>query len=118
MKKYLTLLKDGVLLTDQIENGNTFFKRFKGLMGRKALAENQGYYLTPCNSIHTFSMRFPIDAVFLSQDGTVLYIEHKMKPWRVKSVVQGACSVLELPAAGAANRGITIGDRLVIQKSK
>lgn len=117
MKKYISVYCNGTMIADRIENGNTFFKRFIGLMGRAELQDNQGCYLSPCNSIHTFSMRFPIDVLFLSKEGIVLEIESRMKPWHVKPIVLYARSVLELTAGSAEQHGISTGDRIIFQPS-
>ncbi|MPN20454.1 hypothetical protein SDC9_167833 [bioreactor metagenome] len=46
-----------------IELAASFRKRFLGLMFRKQMPEDHALLLVPCNAIHTFSMRFPIDVV-------------------------------------------------------
>lgn len=115
MNTFLRVYKDECCIADQVEQGNTFFKRLMGLMGRRSLAENQGFYLSPCRSIHTFQMRFPIDVLFLSKEGTVVDIAREIPPWKTKSAAKNAYSTLELAAKTAEKRGIAIGDKLVIQ---
>ncbi|MEI7880862.1 MAG: DUF192 domain-containing protein, partial [bacterium] len=44
---------------------DTFWKRSIGLMGKPGLKAGQGLLLSPCGSIHTCFMRFPIDIIFL-----------------------------------------------------
>ena len=88
--------------------------RTKGLLGRDSLPEGEGILLRPGSSIHMFFMRFPIDAVFLSRDLTVLRVAADLKPWRMASRL-GARSVLELPAGTCARVGLSAGDRLVIE---
>jgi uncharacterized membrane protein (UPF0127 family) len=39
--------------------------------------------LAPCNSIHTFFMRFPIDVVFAARDGRVVKLRHAMPTGRL-----------------------------------
>ena len=48
--------------------------RMRGLLGRHGLDPGEGMLIRPTNAIHMWFMRFPIDAVFLAQDGTVLRI--------------------------------------------
>lgn len=115
MRNLLSLYKNGVCITDRIEQGNTFFRRFKGLMWRKSISPDEGFYLTPCRSIHTFEMRFPIDVLFLSKNGTVLCIEREMPPCRVTAPIRKAESTLELAAKAADRYGIAVGDRLVFK---
>ena len=67
--------------------------------------------IRPAPSIHTFFMRFSIDAVFLSRSGHVLKVASAVKPWRAR-FCRGAYAVLELGAGEAGRRAITIGDRL------
>jgi len=40
--------------------------RNKGLLGRNSLASGEGLWIVPCEAIHTFGMRFPIDLVYLT----------------------------------------------------
>lgn len=112
MKSYLSLYKEDLCIADKIELGNTVWKRFRGLMGCKSLSADQGFYLRPCRSVHTFHMRFPIDVLFLSRENIVVDIEHEMAPWRIRASARKADSTLELVAGTAKSSGIVIGDRL------
>ncbi len=75
-----------------------FFDRLKGLLGRKALPAGECLWIKQCKGIHTFGMRFPIDAVFLDREKHVVAIKKDLKPNRVTKVFFRAESVLELPA--------------------
>jgi uncharacterized protein len=88
--------------------------RMKGLLGRRELPSGEGMLIRPAPSIHTFFMRFPIDAVFLTRDGEVVKVADDVKPWRVRSA-RRAHAVLELPAGEARRRGVTSGDRLLFE---
>jgi len=110
----LQVFKGEQLVAGEVENANHFVKRFFGLMFRKSMHHNHGLLLEPCNSIHTFSMRFPIDAVFLSPGREILSIEHSMKPGKVGKTVKGAKSVLELCGGTAEKLGLQVGDVLKI----
>ena len=44
------------------------WSRMRGLLGRRGLESGEGLLLRPTGSVHTFFMRFPIDAVFLSRE--------------------------------------------------
>src|SRR5205823_9944638 len=57
--------------------------RVRGLIGWRRLDASEGMLLRPTWSIHTAFVRFPIDAVFLDKELTVLAVESSMKPWRV-----------------------------------
>jgi len=47
------------MLAAQAAVADRLFKRIKGLLGRNALGEGEALIIRPCNSIHTFFMRFP-----------------------------------------------------------
>src|SRR5262245_66695233 len=89
---------------------DTFLSRFRGLLGRKELALDEGLLITPSWSVHTWFMQFPIDVVFLESDLTVLGMRESVKPWRMTGL-RGARSVLELRAGTCERRRIRPGDR-------
>ena len=71
-------------------------------MGRRELAPGEGLLLKPTPSIHTWFMRFPIDAVFLDADLRVLDVKPHLRPWRFAGR-RHTRAVLEL-AGGEAHR--------------
>ena len=82
------------------EIAETFVERAKGLIGCRGLAPGTGMLITKCNCIHTFFMRFAIDATFLDKSGKVVKVVRGIRPWRLW--VWGgwrAASVLETAAA-------------------
>ena len=64
------------------EVAESAFERMRGLIGRKKLDPGRGMLITKCNCIHTFFMRFPIDATFLDRKGNVVRIVRGIRPWR------------------------------------
>jgi len=105
----------GRLLADRAERASSFVDRFMGLMGRRSLAFGEGMHIAPCNSIHTFFMRIPIDVAFLDPEGLIVKQIPAMPPWRVSSVYFKAHSVLELPAGTLAASETREGDRLTFE---
>jgi uncharacterized membrane protein (UPF0127 family) len=91
--------------------------RMRGLLGRRALAPGDGMVIRPAPSIHTFFMRFPIDAIFLARNGDVLKVANEVKPWRIRSA-RNAHAVLELAAGEAKVRNVSTGDRLVFGEAE
>jgi uncharacterized membrane protein (UPF0127 family) len=83
----------------------------RGLLGRRELPEGEGILLRHAGSIHTFFMRFPIDAVFLDREHRVLRVASGVRPWRAAGA-KGAKAVLELAAGEAERRGVQVGERL------
>ena len=83
----------------------------KGLLGRRALSQDEGLLLEPASTIHTWFMRFPIDVVFLDRELRVLRVAESVRPWRF-AAKRGAKSVLELAAGAAGRAGLRVGDVL------
>lgn len=81
----------------------TFLKRLKGLLGRKALSENEVLLISPCNSVHTFGMRFPVCVIFLGSQNQVLKIVPSLRPWRFCFCLHASC-VLELTVGLVNNK--------------
>ncbi len=117
MKKIL-ITKNNRIITDNAEIADSFFTRFKGLMFRKAIEPDYALYIRPCNQIHTFSMRFPIDVIYLSKDGTVVEIHENVKPNKICKTVKNAEGVIEINASMSSKLDIFKGDVLEIQKRK
>lgn len=93
----------------------SFASRFLGLMGKKDLPFGAALHISPCNSIHTFFMKIPIDAVFLDKQLKVVKVCSAMVPWRISSIYWGAHSVLELPSGTSSASGTVEGDQLVFE---
>jgi uncharacterized protein len=106
---------DGSTICESCIVADRMVPRMKGLLGRRELASGEGMLIRPTSSIHTFFMRFPIDAVFLSRDGEVLKVAKNVGAWRAR-FCRGAHSVLELPAGEAERRAIAPAERLQIRK--
>lgn len=101
----------GRLVCERCEVADGPLTRLRGLMGRRSLPRGRGLLLEPAPSIHTCFMRFPIDALFLDAQLSVLAVRPDLAPWRL-AAQRGARSVLELPAGEAHRLGIAEGDRL------
>ncbi len=92
-----------------MEEAATFLTRGLGLMFRRGLPPGRGLAITPCNSIHMFFMRFPLDVAFLDREGRVVRAYHGIRPWRVSRIVRGARTAIELPAGTLAAAGVERG---------
>jgi uncharacterized membrane protein (UPF0127 family) len=84
------------------------FSRLRGLIGRRGLVPGEGLLLKPTPSIHTWFMRFPIDAVFLDADLRVLGVSPELPPWRFAGR-RRTRAVLELPGGEARRLGLEAG---------
>lgn len=79
-----------------VDRAESFWQRFRGLMGTRQLDADRGLLFPRTNSIHTFFMRYPINVVYLDRTYQVLRVD-LMKPWRVGPIVWKAYWVLEVP---------------------
>jgi uncharacterized membrane protein (UPF0127 family) len=87
--------------------------RRRGLLGHDSLSEGSAMVIAPCNAVHTFFMRFPIDIMFVARDGRVLKVRRDVRPWRLAAALRGFVAI-ELPV-GAIDRSDTRpGDTLTI----
>ena len=66
----------------EAEVAESAFERMRGLLGRDRLERGRGMLITKCNCIHTFFMRFPIDATFLDGQGRIVKTVKGVRPWR------------------------------------
>ena len=99
-----------IIIGEKIIVAKNIFSRLKGLMFERKM-KGDGLLLDPCYSIHTFFMKFSIDAVFLDKEGKVVKILRDLKPWRMSWYYPGAKQVLELKA-GDLPSTIKEGDML------
>ena len=94
----------------------THWSRFRGLMATDSsrFIRGQGLWISPSHGIHTFAMRFPIDAVYLDRERIVIHIEENLKPWRMAAIRVQAASVLEVPTGTVRESLTVIGDQVDI----
>jgi uncharacterized membrane protein (UPF0127 family) len=105
------------VLADAAEVADTSEKRRTGLLKHDRLDPGQGLWIVPCESVHSFFMKFAIDLVYLDRNKKVRKVRHRMAPWRVSACLS-AHSILELPAGAVAASGTQAGDQLeVVEKN-
>lgn len=92
--------------------------RSQGLSGRSGLAQNEGMlFVFPEDGLYSFwmkDMRFSIDILWLSGDGTVVHIEENVDPGSYPATYTSttpARYVLEVPAGFVKARNIAAGSR-------
>lgn len=94
--KIINITKNTVISEDAVL-ADVPFKRMKGLLGKKYLGKSEALILKPCNSVHTFFMRFPIDVLFLDKNNRVVKAINSLKPFRVTPIYFTATLAIELP---------------------
>jgi uncharacterized membrane protein (UPF0127 family) len=61
---------------------HTLRARLVGMLSSKVCAQGETLMLLPCNSIHTYGMREPLDVAFVAANGTVLRAHYRVAPGR------------------------------------
>jgi uncharacterized protein len=102
------------VLADHADVANTSATRRTGLLKHERLEPGEGLLITPCASVHTFFMKFPIDLVYIDKKRKVRKVRSAVPAWRLSACLT-AHSILELPAGTVEKTGTKPGDELVIE---
>jgi uncharacterized membrane protein (UPF0127 family) len=105
----------GSVVADRADIADTSAKRRRGLLKHSKLDPGEGLWITPCEGIHTFGMKFPIDVVFLSRQKKVIKVRPNMVRRRLALSLR-AHSVLELPVGVLEKTNTLAGDQLEFEK--
>jgi uncharacterized membrane protein (UPF0127 family) len=115
MRTALVNRRTSGLIASAVEVADTRALRRRGLLGRDRLDPCAALVLTPCFVIHTLSMRFAIDVLFLDSDGVVVRVVTNLEAGRI-AMARRARSVVELAAGVLAARDVAVGDRLYFEE--
>ena len=91
-----------------------FSSRLMGLMFRKSFGGIDALILSPCSSIHTLFMRFPIDVVCLDASGIVSDLMECLSPWKIFIPRAATLKIVELPAGSIRKHDIRYGDVITL----
>ena len=100
------------VVAERVEVAETSETRNKGLLGRTGLEPGTGLWLVPCEWVHMFGMKFPIDIVVLDKKDVVVGVQERLKPGGIGKFFWGAHSTLELPVGTLEASGTVKGDRI------
>lgn len=99
------------VLAEAAEVAGTSEKRRRGLLGRTHLEPGAGLWICPCESVHSFGMKFAIDLVYLDRRRRIRKVRPNLVPWRISACLT-AHSVLELPVGTIEATRTERGDQL------
>ena len=85
--------------------------RRTGLLKHTSLPDKQGLIIAPCNSVHTFFMKFDIDIAFVDRDGRIVKTVNALRPWRMAGAFR-AFATIELAAGSLEESGTRRDDLL------
>lgn len=99
----MILREDGSVAVPLAWRADRWWTRLRGLLFRAPLdaGGGEGLLITPCASVHTLGMRYPLDLVFLDRAQRVVGWRQGVAPWRMAACRQ-ATSTLELNAGALA----------------
>jgi|LGVE01.1.fsa_nt_gb uncharacterized membrane protein (UPF0127 family) len=109
---YCKVYCNDVLIAEEIRQANHFFVKLIGLLNDKKIDGQQGLLLFKCKQIHTIGMNFPIDVVFISKEGIILYIENDFAKGKISHYIKNSYYALELKANVASFYALKIGDTI------
>ena len=100
--------------TIRAEVADTSFRLALGLMFRSRLAPEEGMLLrfgkSANHALHMWFVRFPIDVIFIREDGNVARIHHA-RPWEFPFTAGSAVRyALEVNSGFCLRNGIKAGD--------
>ena len=75
-------------------------ERMRGLARLDAMPDAYALLIPRCRSVHTFTMRFPLDLIWLGGDGAAVRVDRAVPPNRMRSCLK-ARSVVEANAGTA-----------------
>lgn len=93
------LYANSQVVIDEVKLADSFFIRLRGLMFYKELPV-KAIALKPCNSIHTFFMKFDIDVLFLDGEMVVLKKIEALGKNKIIPPVRNAKYVVETSSGG------------------
>ena len=84
----------------RVAEAHTRAARLKGLAKLDALPASAALHIPKCWSVHTFTMRFPLDLIWLDKEGRAVRVDSAVPPRRLKACLR-ARSVVEANAGTA-----------------
>ncbi len=105
--------RSGKSVASSVEIATTRARRRRGLLGRDGLCAGSAFVLAPCRAVHTIGMRFPIDVVFIDDEGQVVKLVEHMSGWRI-ALAGSADITIELWAGALRAVDVRVGDRLCL----
>lgn len=104
--------QSGEVVCQRMTVASNIFLRMLGLMFSSGLPkETDGFLISPCNSIHTFFMRYSLDVLFLDNDFKIVKAIYGLSPWRMTWIYFRSRHVLEMEA-GTMLKGMKTGETL------
>lgn len=109
----LQVAGSGAWLATDARIAETSEARRRGVLALPMLPKGQALVIVPSQGIHTFGMRFALDIVGVSRDGTVVSLKAEV-PRRRLVFSWRAFAMVELEAGAIRSSGVRVGDVLSV----
>ncbi|MCH5586412.1 DUF192 domain-containing protein [Shimazuella sp. AN120528] len=108
MKKWIDVYRSHIFFR-RAELALTEKELSKGLLGRNSAGS--GLFLMGGRMVHTFQMKFPIDIVYLNQNGVIIALERNVTPNQYGGYYEEAAHIVEFDAGTIQVCQINIGEK-------
>ncbi|TGE32436.1 DUF192 domain-containing protein [Desulfosporosinus sp. Sb-LF] len=105
-------LRTGEIVGEWVWKTDSFWTRFRGLLGRPRIALGEGLWLKPCQQVHMIGMHYPLSVWFLDKTGHVCALIDELHPWRISPFIREATSIIEFPVRWGKATNTQLGDKL------
>ena len=105
--------RTGEIVAKWVWKADSFWTRFRGLLGRSGLEQGEGLWLHPCQQVHMWGMKFSLSVWFIDQSGQVCELIDELHPWEISPRIRKAVSILEFPEGWGKATDTRLGDELI-----
>ncbi len=102
------------IIVPKLQKATTFWQRTRGLLGTESIGADEGLWICPCSSVHTWFMNYDIDLIFLSKDLKVVKLCQRVSPFRMTLPKWSVHSVVEVQAGTISKVNLQIGEELYV----
>ena len=111
----LVYAERGTVLAGQVEPAFDSKARKRGLLGRESIPDGYAMIIAPCSAVHTFSMRVPLDVMFVTRNGTIMKVYRGLKPGRIAGSLK-AFAVIEAAEGFIEKHEIVPGEVVALRE--
>lgn len=100
------------LIAENCRMADNFRSRLVGLLDRSEITPGDALVITPCQQIHMFFMKFPIDVIFVDRSENVVGLVENIQPFAMSAIVRNSYRAIEVPVGTIAQTHTCMGDTI------
>lgn len=100
------------VLSDNCRMAEDFRTRLIGLLDRSEIQPGEALVITPCQQIHMFFMKFPIDVIFVDRTDTVVGLVENIQPFALSPIIRNSYRAIEVPVGTITQTRTCMGDSI------